>query len=44
MKSSHLKNNHARIRKLLDDLMPLPFNIYYLVVDKERYMNRVDLE
>lgn len=36
MKSSHLKNNHARIRKLLDDLMPLPFNIYYLVVDKRK--------
>ena len=36
MKSSHLKNNHTRIRKLLDDLMPLPFNIYYLVVDKRK--------
>lgn len=33
MKSSHLKNNHARIRKLLDDLMPLPFNIYYLLAE-----------
>ena len=36
MKSSHLKNNHTRIRKLLDDLIPLPFKIYYLVVDKRK--------
>ncbi len=36
MKSSHLKNNHSRIRKLLDKLLPLPFNIYYLVVDKRK--------
>lgn len=36
MKSVHLKNNHSRIRKLLSELMPLPFNIYYLVVDKRK--------
>lgn len=36
MKSSHLKNNHSRIRKILDDLIPLPFTIYSLVVDKRK--------
>lgn len=36
MKSIRLKNKHPRIRRLLDQLLPLPFNIYYLVVDKRK--------
>ena len=43
MKSSHLKNNHSRIRNILDDLMPLPFTIYYLVVDKRKIFEQSGL-
>ncbi len=36
MKSSSVRSNHKRRRKLIDDLMKLPFKIFSLVVDKRR--------
>lgn len=38
MKSSHVGGNHNRRKRILADLMPLPFHIFSIVFDKKELM------